>query len=514
MNAVRGAWRLSLRAGLIGLLSLAGCTDEEPNAGGGGGALVDAGGSPVPPFGNTGGVQPRPESNLGGLPPGPGSSAGAAIPPGNIGALGSSGEPASGASAGGNSQWCQAKAVLGKYCTKCHDGEGSFGSPMGLTTYADLTKDSAIIPGKKIYERVGARMHDTARPMPPQDEVSAADLALIDAWIAAKAPGSAADVCAPAPGTGGTTGATGGGATNAEYPPDCEQKFEFRANGGGSAPFQVRAGGQFYQDFMFNAPWSGDVQAVSMKPLVDNKKVLHHYILYQGSGAFLVGWSPGKNETILPPDVGVFMPGSGQLKMTVHYYNANAGAKMEQDRSGVEICITKKKRPKTAVVMPFAANPVVPANTPSAEATSTCTVSSSEPVHIITSSPHAHQLGIHAKFTIQRANGQTEVIHDKPFSFEEQTTWPVDFVVNNGDRVTTTCIYRNMTNRAVSFGTNTQDEMCFNFALYYPMCAMTCLQEDPLAAAWSLTQGGGCPEGGALGGLLGGGGLIGGLLGN
>jgi uncharacterized membrane protein YgcG len=161
--------------------------------------------------------------------------------------------------------------------------------------------------------------------------------------------------------------------------------------------------------------------------------------------------------------------------------------------------------------MPFAANPVVPANTPMATSSSTCTVQASEPIHIITSSPHAHQLGIHAKFTIQRTNGQVDVIHDKPFNFEEQTTWPIDVVVNNGDRITTTCVYRNPTNWDVGFGTRTEDEMCFNFALYYPMCALTCTQEDPLAALWSLSQGGGCPQSGlgGLGGLFGGGGSAG-----
>src|SRR5690606_40152307 len=87
--------------------------------------------------------------------------------------------------------------------------------------------------------------------------------------------------------------------------------------------------------------------------------------------------------------------------------------------------------------------------------------------------------------------------------------------LNNGDRVTTTCVYKNTTSRSVSFGTNTEDEMCFNFALYYPMCGMSCTQEDPLAAVWSLSQGGGCPSSGGgagSGGLLGGlGGFAGGL---
>jgi hypothetical protein len=74
-----------------------------------------------------------------------------------------------------------------------------------------------------------------------------------------------------------------------------------------------------------------------------------------------------------------------------------------------------------------------------------------------------------------------------------------------------------MTSRSVSFGTNTEDEMCFNFALYYPACGMSCTQEDPIAALWSLSQGGGCPSsgGGGTGGLgsLGGLGGLGGLLG-
>jgi hypothetical protein len=399
------------------------------------------------------------------------------------------------------SQWCQVKAVLDQHCTACHDGEGTAGTPMGLTSYTDLTANSALYAGTKVYQRVGARMSDPTRPMPPQGGVAAADKALVDAWIAAGAPGNASERCAPVAGPP-VPGAN-------EWPADCEEKYKLLANDGSGGPFTVAAGGQFYQDFYFNAPWTGDVHGVAFKPVVNNKQVLHHYILYQASGAFLVGWSPGKQESPLPRDVGVFLPATGQLRMTVHYFNELAGARPQQDASGIEICVTRRKRAKTAAVMPFAANPVAPANTPMAVSSSTCTVQSSEPIHIITSSPHAHQLGIHAKFSIQRANGQIEVIHDKPFNFEEQTTWPIDVVVNNGDRVTTSCTYRNLTSRDVGFGTRTDQEMCFNFALYYPMCAMTCTQEDPLAALWSLSQGGGCPQGGGLGG----GGLLGGLLG-
>ena len=160
--------------------------------------------------------------------------------------------------------------------------------------------------------------------------------------------------------------------------------------------------------------------------------------------------------------------------------------------------------------MPFAANPVVPAGSDRLEIKSTCTVRSSEPATIITSSPHMHELGVGAKLSVQRTDGTTEVIHDKSFNFEEQTTWPISVEVKNGDRVTTTCVYSNDSNRSVGFGLDTEDEMCFNFALYYPMCGMTCVPDDPLAAVYQATQGGGCPAPGGSGGS----GIFGGLLGN
>src|SRR4029079_964801 len=65
-----------------------------------------------------------------------------------------------------------------------------FGAPMPLNTLADLLADARLSPGKKVYEAVGARIHDTAAPMPqpPNAPLSAADLATLDKWIAAGAP--------------------------------------------------------------------------------------------------------------------------------------------------------------------------------------------------------------------------------------------------------------------------------------------------------------------------------------
>jgi hypothetical protein len=82
----------------------------------------------------------------------------------------------------------------------------------------------------------------------------------------------------------------------------------------------------------------------------------------------------------------------------------------------------------------------------------------------------------------------TELTRPAPFNFEEQRSrrLPQELVLNTGDSVTTNCTYTNTTNRNINFSENTDGEMCFNFALYYPKGALSC-------------------SGGGLGGLFGGG---------
>ena len=67
------------------------------------------------------------------------------------------------------------------------------------------------------------------------------------------------------------------------------------------------------------------------------------------------------------------------------------------------------------------------------------------------------------------------VLDEGPFSVEAQHVKNLDRVeLEPGDKVSTSCSYENPTNTTVSFGQNTDDEMCFNFALYYPMGNFNC----------------------------------------
>lgn len=385
--------------------------------------------------------------------------------------------------AGGADSWCKAKAVFDSKCVSCHDGKGTAGAPMGLTSFADLTAAAVETKGKKVYQTVGDRVHSTSNPMPPKGTLTDAELAALDAFVATNPTGSSAPTCGS---TATTPGADAGTApADADWPPaECDMVYKVLSHGSGgmNTPYPVPAGQEIHPTVSVDAPWGNeDVQAIAFHPITDNKKVLHHWILYSGQGAFLVGWAPGDDvRKPYPDDVGMDMPkGAGSLRMDMHYFNTT-GTKTENDNSGLEICIVKgdHMRPKhAAVTMGFTSfGPVLaPAGAVNAPSTGTCKVQGSN-IHLLTAAPHAHKLAVHMKFTLTRASGETIVMHDKDFHFGEQGTYALEpeIVINTGDTVTTTCYYTNPGNTSVTFGESTTNEMCFNFAAYYPAGGLSC----------------------------------------
>jgi len=261
----------------------------------------------------------------------------------------------------------------------------------------------------------------------------------------------------------------------------CDDVYELRSHGLGTSPLSI-APGETHPQVTIDPPWGAEFrQAIGFRPVSDNRKVLHHWILYAGL-SFIIGWAPG--DDVRPPypsDVGMDMPSNANgMRLDFHYYNQTGTT--QQDRSGVKVCTVKgaRTRPKhAAVTMGFASiGPVLaPAFANNYNSTSSCTVSGLTPVHLMTAGPHAHRLAVHMKFTVRKANGQTIVMHDEPFKFGEQGTYPLpggEVILGSGDVVTTTCTYTNPSARNVTFGESTDNEMCFNFAAYWPKGALNC----------------------------------------
>jgi hypothetical protein len=310
----------------------------------------------------------------------------------------------------------------------------------------------------------------------------------------------------PATTDGGGAAPDGGTSVGYSWPSDCETHYIFRAhnNNGASdtSKKQIAPGSQYYASYYFKAPWgTQEAQGLKFRTMIDNSKIVHHWILYgvnnatQQDGAvqggqgmpigsmqgefYIAGWAPGAPDIELPAGVGLHMPtgASAMFRLEIHYFNTNPGATSELDGSGVEFCVTSHKRTSEAAIHWLGTtNLSVPANGKS-EVKSTCKPQiTSGPVHLISLSSHMHKTGVHSSAILNRANGGAPVtLIDDPFSFMEQTGYKEprdgsapDVLINAGDSIDVTCSFENKTNQTKVFGSNTEDEMCFFYAMAWP----------------------------------------------
>jgi hypothetical protein len=320
------------------------------------------------------------------------------------------------------------------------------------------------------------------------------------------AAGSSAPRTAGSPAAAGGTGGSGAAEDESFWPADCEERYKLVAHGqpgsSDTSMYEVPGESEYYASFFFKAPWgSKEVQGLAFRSIIDNPKIVHHWILYgvnsatsQQDGAltggpaqflptslageaFINGWAPGAQDTKMPDDVGLYMPHGEQamFRLEVHYNNAT-GAEKQMDRSGVEFCVTSKKRTNEAATHWLGtANFSIPAKS-KLDVVSTCVPKvETGPVHIMSMSPHMHKTGVHAKAVLKRADGTEINLMDGPFDFAYQRAMSVptdgsikDLVINKGDTITTTCGFENDTDAAISFGENTSNEMCFFFTTAWP----------------------------------------------
>jgi Copper type II ascorbate-dependent monooxygenase, C-terminal domain len=383
-----------------------------------------------------------------------------------------------------DSTWCDVEPLVQTHCQSCHGAKQLYGAPMPLLSATDFQASSKTDSSTTVLAQAKLRLHDATRPMPPSSspspQLSSDDLAKLDAWLAEGAPAGSAQSCTAQAGDAGTpaSGAPGRALADddAPWPDDCGEHYTMVASAASGGKVSIGPGQEFYQNVMIAAPW-GDkqVQALRFKPLLDNLKVLHHYILYGPDQSFVEGWAPGQAGIIMPPTVGLQLK-NGQYRLELHYNNTT-GTQAELDGSGLELCVAKTPRPNVAAVHEVGSLSISlpPGQETSVESVCKPTVSKG-PVHLIEGHPHMHTKGVHAKTIITRANGKVETMHDAPFSFQEQRKYPLpedgsatDILINAGDKITYTCTWKNDTNKLVTFGQNTTDEMCFYYIIAWPL---------------------------------------------
>ena len=387
---------------------------------------------------------------------------------------GAGGEVAMGGAAAGDctpsaETWDDAKPTLETYCGLCHGETPAFGAPYTLLDYDALMTGEE---GARPVDRVVVRMRAGEMPPVGQTQVpTEAYMTLLD-WATCGENSGTPD---PGPNPGGFD-VTRPVFTPPADPPEGAGVIEFRADMG-HIPADVP---DQYTCFSFSGPPGGDRYIRRFEPVIDDTRVIHHIVLYQvpeGAGdgteepcganldaAFYV-WAPGQKPVQFVSG-GLITDQSRRYRLEVHYNNA-AGHADVADQSGVRLYHTA---PEGLAIDMLTIGPDgfrLPAMERTA-VTGGCTIT--EPLTVIATMPHMHEIGSSLTSTVVRADGTEEdLISLRGWDFNSQLYYDAEgFQLAPGDAVRTECVFENTSTNRRQFGPYTDDEMCYNFLFVTP----------------------------------------------
>ncbi len=255
--------------------------------------------------------------------------------------------------------------------------------------------------------------------------------------------------------------------------------------------FPMTKDNDLYVCYGFETEAAAKRHIIAGAPVIDNPNVVHHVLLYQagkaasptptpcGAGGgkdwrLVTGWAPGGKNFELPPEAG-FAEEAGTTHWAVQiHYNNIKGLDGQLDSSGYDLCSTDQLRPNDADILATGTlNISIP---PRSTTTTTCDFAIPDQfgsINVISSWAHMHKLG-RAQSASRIRNGVETSLLDAP-NYDFYTgagANAVNVQLSGIDHVKTTCKWSNTSDTTVTFGENTEDEMCFAFLTYYPKITM------------------------------------------
>jgi hypothetical protein len=361
---------------------------------------------------------------------------------------------------------CDVANVLSASCGTCHGASPAYGAPMPLATLPDLRAPARSDPSRKVYELVASRTHDAARPMPqpPNARLDATSQAILDEWISAGAPGTSAVCPAPKP------------PWDAAAPVlSCAPDVHLAPRGSYPLPADKP---DIYLCYGVELTVDAKRHLIGVGPRVDDARIVHHMLLFQSetpldpapapcgviqSAAWRIAgvWAPGGHGFELPPETGFPLEGTTHYVVQVHYSSPQHLVTVT-DTSGFDLCTTPTLRANDADILAFGTLSIrVPAH---GTLDLTCSYQVPQAMHVVAAMPHMHKIGTY----ISSARGADDLGTANPWSFEGQAWQKIGRDLATGDVVRTRCAWSNPTDAPVQFGEYTEEEMCFDFEIYYP----------------------------------------------
>ncbi len=260
-------------------------------------------------------------------------------------------------------------------------------------------------------------------------------------------------------------------------------------------------GRDVYRCFVAPTSYTEDKWISALEVAPGNAKVVHHVIAYldtsgmarkldardadpgystHGSGpgfipsAFIGGWAPGNQPTVLADGHGIFVPKGADVVLEVHYHK-NGKTETDLTRMGVKFASKPiEKRVRILAVI----NPMLRIPPGKADYEVTAAAPIHQDITLLGLTPHMHLLGRTMTVTASLTNNETkQLVHVPDWDFKWQTTYafrnPVK--VPSGSSIRLKAVYDNSTGnprnpssppKLVTWGEETTDEMCIAFVGY------------------------------------------------
>jgi mono/diheme cytochrome c family protein len=173
----------------------------------------------------------------------------------------------------------------------------------------------------------------------------------------------------------------------------------------------------------------------------------------------LGGWVPGMPPTRYPETTGIQLKAGQQIVMQIHYNQLNVAA--APDRTKIALKFADTPVQKRALSLPvFDGSFAIPPGGQPYTATNTFNAPGSGYVWGVT--PHMHQMGRHIRV---EAGGKCLVdVPDWDFSWQQTYFFKgAPRFVAGSEKITISCTWENNTNKVVTWGEGTSDEMCIAF---------------------------------------------------
>lgn len=186
---------------------------------------------------------------------------------------------------------------------------------------------------------------------------------------------------------------------------------------------------------------------------------------------FKLTWLPiflagnGPSELQFDQGVGQVISAGTQLVLQMHLFNTTD----QPVTQAVEIRMHKSTSPNPTPVTPWAigsADINIPSHQ-SGQAQKICTQTG--PVQVLAVFPHMHQLGSKMTIEVGKSMDAMQPLYTRdPFNFDDQHMEKTKIMLDTNDILRVTCDFKvNATDKEVTFGESSEDEMCFfvGFAL-------------------------------------------------